>query len=439
MSTFGRIYRVSTFGESHSPAVGCTVEGFPSLIKVQREEIQKALDRRRPGQSSLTTKRNETDQVEILCGLENEISIGSPIAFLVRNQDQIKKDYSEMDQIPRPGHADYTYLIKYGVKAQSGGGRSSARETIGRVCAGALADIYLEKQLNMNVFSFVTSVGDIQVPNEFIDKIVNSTLREYTKERIDALGSITIFKDTLDHLIYKCDNIFYNEQGDQILSCEENLLAQLEVVNMRCPHPPTAIKMIQKIQSIRGQKDSIGGTVTCVIQNTPIGLGEPCFDKLPALLAHAIMSIPATKGFQIGSGFEGTKMQGSQHNDTFYSDKLQNTQNTEKQEETKQESVILKTMTNNAGGTLGGISNGQSIYFSVAFKPVSTIGLPQKTSNLEGESTILEAKGRHDPCVLPRAPPIVDSMASITLMDAYLLQQTHVQKVKEGSSQWQYF
>ncbi|EGR32715.1 hypothetical protein IMG5_073100 [Ichthyophthirius multifiliis] len=407
MSSFGKIYKVTTFGESHSKAVGCSVENFPPNHIVDINYIQKALNRRKPNQSSLTTSRDELDQVDIICGLQNNTSLGSPIAFLVHNKDQIPSDYIAMDQIPRPGHADYTYLVKYGIKAQSGGGRSSARETIGRICGGALADIILEKQLKMNIFSFVSSVGNIEIPSEIIQEIVNEKQFILNKDKIDQNGTFNVYIKNEEDEIYENNNIYFNKNGEKILNkLNINEYKLTQQVNIRCPHQQTGVKMIELIKQIKKQKDSIGGTIICVIQNPPIGLGEPCFNKLNALLAHAIMSIPATKGFEIGSGFEGTKLKGSQHNDVFF------------QDENKQ---YLSTKTNHSGGTLGGISNGQNIYFKVAFKPVSTIGIPQNTCSLDGKDTVLEAKGRHDPCVLPRAPPIVEAMASITILDSYLM------------------
>lgn len=356
MSSFGRAFRVTTFGESHCKAVGCIIDGVPPRMKLTEADIQKQLDRRRPGQSDVTTKRDEKDRVTILSGTEFGLTLGSPICLHVPNEDQRPGDYSSMNSMPRPSHADMTYLEKYGTKSSSGGGRSSARETIGRVAAGAIAEKWLYEKYGVEIIAWVSSVGDISYPTtqELLDTI--------TREKVDK------------HMV-------------------------------KCPDQEKADQMMNMIKDFKDKQDSIGGIVTCVCRNVPTGLGEPCFDKLEALLAHAMLSIPATKGFEIGSGFEGTKIPGHLHNDPFV---LKNGK--------------LGTLTNNSGGIQGGISNGEQIYFRVAFKPPATIGMEQKTSTYDGEESVLAAKGRHDPCVVPRAIPIVEAMAALVLMDAALLQ-----------------
>ncbi|KAH3901232.1 Chorismate synthase [Saccharomycodes ludwigii] len=367
MSTFGRYFRVTTYGESHCKSVGCIVDGVPPGMELTEADIQPQLSRRRPGQSKLTTPRNEKDKVEIQSGTEFGKTLGTPIGMLVKNEDQRPHDYNDMDNYPRPSHADYTYLEKYGIKASSGGGRSSARETIGRVAAGAIAEKFLHKVSNMEIVAFVTQVGDVKMNRDPLDPKFQHILNTITREKVDATGLI------------------------------------------RCPDPSTAGEMIKEIEKYRGNKDSIGGVVTCVIRNIPTGLGEPCFDKLEAVLAHAMLSIPASKGFEIGSGFNGVSLPGSKHNDLFYYD---------------EEEHRLRTKTNNSGGIQGGISNGENIYFSVPFKSAATISQEQHTSTYKGEDGVLAAKGRHDPCVVPRAIPIVEAMAALVMADAVLIQQS---------------
>lgn len=372
MSTFGTYFRVSTFGESHCSAVGCVVDGMPPGMAVQASDIQPQLTRRRPGQSSLTTPRDEKDKVEILSGTEHGVTLGTPIAMMVRNQDQRPHDYTDekLDAFPRPSHADYTYLEKYGIKASSGGGRSSARETIGRVAAGALAERYLKQAYNIEIVAFVSSVGKIQLP-------------------------------------------FFSE-GDEEMPLNEDYIQLLRTVtredvdkeNVRCPNHEVADRMRERIMAAKQKNDSIGGTVTCVIRNVPIGLGEPSFDKLEALLAHAMLSIPATKGFEIGSGFRGCEVPGSVHNDPFVA----------------KPDGRLGTKTNWSGGIQGGITNGENIYFRIAFKPPATISQEQRTTRYDGQEGILETRGRHDPCVVPRAVSIVESMAALAIMDLVLAQ-----------------
>lgn len=358
-STFGTLFRVTTFGESHGQAVGAILDGCPANLPLSEADIQPQLTRRRPGQSALTTPREEADQVTILSGTENGVTLGTPIALSVNNKDQRPGDYGEMTEVPRPSHADYTYLMKYGVKASSGGGRSSARETIGRVAAGAIAEKWLKTHFEgVSIVAYVSSVGAIETP-----AIKAAGL---TRELVDATP-------------------------------------------VRCPDADAAKKMISAIEEARDAKDSLGGTVTCICRGLPAGLGEPVFEKLEAKLAQAMLSIPAVKGFEIGSGFAGTLMRGSEHNDAFV-----------------KKGEGLGTATNYSGGIQGGISNGEPIVFRIAIKPVATIGLAQETVDINGEPTTLEAKGRHDPCVLPRAVPIVEAMTALVLADAALQQEVRV-------------
>ena len=445
MSSFGTLFKVSTFGESHCHGVGCIVEGVPPRMHLGQGDIQTQMDRRRPGQSKITTQRNEKDQAIIMSGIEvrgkranskklkgevemgrslyslccslllllrsnrataqNGITLGTPIAILVRNEDQRPHDYSgAMVDIPRPSHADYTYQAKYGVRASSGGGRASARETVGRVAAGAIAEKWLRERYGVEIVAWVSQVGDLTASREWED-------RPLTREDVDA-------------------NI------------------------VRCPDATMAKQMQSAIESALADADSLGGVVTCIVRNVPAGLGEPVFDKLEALLAHAMLSIPSTKGFEIGSGFEGTRMRGSKHNDLFVkpggaaagspspspsppptnpalnasaaasvaassssspaaspSGKLSNSH-----------ALSLRTLTNRSGGIQGGISNGEPLVMRVAFKPPATIGVSQATADFEGSDAELKSAGRHDPCVLPRAIPIVEAMAALVLADCALMQ-----------------
>jgi chorismate synthase len=354
-SSFGTLFRISTFGESHCKGVGVIVDGVPPGMELTEADIQPQLTRRRPGQSALSTPRDEADAVTIQSGTEFNRTLGTPISLFVANRDQRPADYGEMAQIPRPSHADFTYLAKYGIKASSGGGRSSARETIGRVAGGAVAEKLLREKYGIEIVAWVSGVGHIQT------------------DRVDM--------DTVTR-----------EQVDQTL--------------VRCPDPAAAADMMELIGSVRDAADSTGGIVTCVCRGVPAGWGEPVFDKLEALLAHAMLSIPATKGIEFGSGFAGTAMRGSTHNDPFV-----------------RKNGRLGTATNNSGGIQGGISNGEPIYFNVAFKPPATIGAAQQTATFDGDETTLEAKGRHDPCVVPRAVPIVEAMAALVLADAALRQE----------------
>jgi chorismate synthase len=352
-NSFGKIFKITTFGESHGPAIGVTIDGCPAGLKIDEQFIQAELDRRKPGQSKITTQRKEDDSVEILSGIFEGKSTGTPIAMIIRNQDQRSKDYSHIAEAFRPSHADYTYEAKYGNRDYRGGGRSSARETAARVAAGAIAKALLTES-GVTIHAFVSRVGDVIAPH------------------YSALDlSLT----------------------------ESNIV--------RCPHPETAEKMIQLIDQVRHDRDTIGGIVTCVIQNTPVGLGEPVFDKLHAELGKAMLSINAVKGFEYGSGFAGTHLRGSQHNDEFI-----------------KEGERIRTRTNHSGGIQGGISNGEDIYFNVAFKPVATIMQDQTTVDKSGNAAVVSGKGRHDPCVLPRAVPIVEAMAALVLADFVLRNRT---------------
>lgn len=351
-NTFGHLFRITTFGESHGGCVGVVVDGCPPGLEISREEIQKELDRRKPGQSSITSKRREQDKIHILAGVSDGKTTGTPILLLAYNKDAKPKDYLHLKNVYRPGHADFTFQKKYGLRDWKGSGRASARETLGRVAAGAIAKKYLAKKLGIQILSYVEQVGNIMTDIDF---------KRVSPEAIES-------------------NI------------------------VRCPDPTTAKKMIRLINLVREEGDSVGGIVRGVIKNVPIGLGEPVFDKLPADLGKAMLSINAVKGFEIGSGFAGVNLRGSQHNDEFHLNAQGN----------------ISTKTNNAGGTLGGISNGETIYFRVAIKPVSTIRKEQNTVNKDSQKVKLKATGRHDPCVLPRAIPIIDAMSALVVMDHYL-------------------
>jgi chorismate synthase len=356
-NTFGTIFSVTTFGESHSPGVGAVISGCPPRLPLTELDIQAQLDRRRPGQSHLTTSRQEGDKVRILSGVEDGITLGTPIGLLVENQNHRPGDYKEFSNIPRPSHADYTYRMKYGVNAASGGGRASARETIGRVAAGAVAEKLLWVACGIEIVAWVSQVRNVLLEPGQID-----------------MGTIS------------------REQVDRS--------------PVRCPIAGKAADMEEEIMSALGDKDSVGGIITCVCRNVPAGLGEPVFDKLDAKLAQAMLSLPATKGFEIGSGFNAARLTGSAHNDLFTSKEGR-----------------LGTLSNRSGGSQGGISNGEPICFSVVFKPVATIGQPQRTVDYDGNPAILEGKGRHDACVLPRAVPMVETMAALVLADLWLRQR----------------
>jgi len=370
-NTFGRAFRISTWGESHGGGVGVTLDGCPPRLELSRDEIQVDLDRRRPGQSRITTPRNEADSVEILSGLTPDgITTGTPIAMLVRNKDQRSTDYlnNDMSVAYRPSHADATYDAKYGVRAIAGGGRSSARETIGRVAAGAVARKILKLYNGIEVLAYVSKVQDIT------SEVDDDT---FTREDVDS-------------------NI------------------------VRCPDADAAETMLARIDTIRKAGNSIGGVVTCVARNVPAGFGSPVFDKLEADLAKACMSIPAAKGFESGDGFEGTLLSGKDHNDEFYIDPV---------------TGATRTKTNRSGGIQGGISNGENIVIHVAFKPTSTIGQKQATVTRDGLEVELRGKGRHDPCVLPRAVPMVEAMVAMTLVDALMIQNAQCELFPNEAAQ----
>ncbi len=353
MNTFGHIFRLTSFGESHGLGVGGIIDGCPPGLELDMGFIQQELKRRRPGQSQITTPRDEPDRMEFLSGLFEGRTTGAPIAFLVRNRNQQSYDYDHLKDIFRPSHADFTYQQKYGLRDYRGGGRSSARETVARVVAGAVAKLYLNG-LGVKIQAYTSRVGDIALENDY---------RMYDLDRV-----------------------------------EENMV--------RCPDPDMAEQMIQLINEVRHQGDTIGGVITCVIKGIPVGLGEPVFGKLHAALGFAMLSINAVKGFEYGTGFD-VSGRGSEVNDPFYDD-----------------GGTVRARTNYSGGIQAGISNGEDIYFRVAFKPVSTIVKEQDTVNVHGEETRVKAYGRHDSCVLPRAVPIVEAMAAITLLDFYLLSLT---------------
>jgi len=354
MNTFGNLFRITTFGESHGAAIGVIIDGCPAGLEIDEDFIQLELNRRKPGQSKITTQRKEADQFKILSGTINGKATGTPIAIVIENEDQRSKDYSHVEHVFRPSHADYTYQAKYGLRDHRGGGRSSARETAARVAAGAIAKLFL-MQLDITVQAYVSQVGNIVAPD-------------------------------YQHL--------------DLSKTEDNIV--------RCPDAATAEKMIALIDDIRLQRDTIGGVVTGVIKNPVVGLGEPVFDKLHATLGYAMLGINAVKGFEYGSGFTGVTLKGSEHNDAFYAD-----------------GEKIKTKTNHSGGVQGGISNGEDIYFNVAFKPVATIMQDQETVNDQGEAAIVSGKGRHDPCVVPRAVPIVEAMAALVMADMVLLARTN--------------
>lgn len=350
-NSFGKLFKITTCGESHGGAVAVIVDGCPAGLEISEQEIQKELNRRKPGQSHITTPRKEQDIIHIFSGVFEGKTTGTPILLLAYNSDMRPEDYNELKNLYRPSHADFTYMMKYGIRDFRGSGRASARETLARVAAGAIAKKYLKLHLNIDIFSYVEQVGSIKT-----------------------------------HLDYKEIN------PEEI---EKNII--------RCPDQQTAVDMIKLVEAIKKEGDSIGGIIKGVIRSVPPGLGEPVFDKLAANLGKAMLSINAVKGFDIGSGFNGVHLKGSEHNDAF---EIQNNK--------------IKMKTNHAGGTLGGISTGEDIYFRVAFKPVSTISKKQQTVNDQNQPVSLQAVGRHDPCVLPRAIPIVDAMAALVIIDHYL-------------------
>lgn len=353
-NSLGVLFRITTFGESHGEAVGAVIDGCPPQLEVDIDFINAEMARRRPGQSALTTQRNESDEVQLLSGVFNGKTTGAPIAIVIPNKDQRSGDYEAMKGVFRPSHADYTYEAKYGIRDYRGGGRSSARATAAVVAAGGFAKLLL-KQHNITIQAYVNQVGTVETP----------------------------------------------------LAYTELDLGLTETNPVRCPHPETAAKMIALIEEAKAEGDSLGGCITCVVKGVPAGLGEPVFDKLQADLAKAMLTINATKGFEYGSGFAGTTLKGSEHNDGFITDNGQ-----------------VATTTNHSGGIQGGISNGMDIYCKVAFKPTATIAKSQKTVDNAGNDVDLAAKGRHDPCVLPRAVPIVEAMAALVLADHWLRAKT---------------
>ncbi|MCR9016181.1 chorismate synthase [Aquiflexum gelatinilyticum] len=354
-NSFGRIFRISTFGESHGLGLGVVIEGCPAGLPIDEEFIRNEMQRRKPGQSKITTQRKEEDEFQILSGVFEGKSTGTPIGLVIMNTDQKSKDYSHISDKFRPSHADYTYFEKYGIRDYRGGGRSSARETAARVAGGAIAKMLL-KHYGVSIQAYVSQVGDMKLEKSY--------------------------------------------QELDLAKAEENIV--------RCPDPEMAEKMIEFIDEVRKNRDTVGGIVSCVANGVPPGLGEPVFDRLHAELGKAMLSINAVKGFEYGSGFEGVKMRGSQHNDAYY-----------------QDGDRVRTRTNNSGGIQGGISNGEDIYFNVAFKPVATIMQDQESVNESGDSVTVSGKGRHDPCVVPRAVPIVEAMAALVLADYLLISRTN--------------
>ena len=353
-NTFGHLFRLTTFGESHGEAIGGVIDGMPAGIDIDMDFIQQELNRRRPGQSVLTTSRQEADKVELLSGVFEGKSTGTPIGFLVRNTNQHSNDYDNLHDVFRPSHADFTYYIKYGIRDHRGGGRSSARETIARVVGGAIAKLAL-RQIGVSITAYTQQVGCIRLEKSYTAYDFN----------------------------------------------------EIERNPVRCPDPEKAAEMEALIKEVKEAGDTIGGAICCVVKGCPVGLGEPVFGKLHAALASAMMSINAAKGFEYGEGFNGLAMRGSEQNDIFYNN-----------------DGTISTRTNHSGGIQGGISNGQDIYFRVAFKPVATLLSEQQTVDINGNEATVKAKGRHDPCVLPRAVPIVEAMTAMTILDYYLLNKT---------------
>ncbi len=359
-NSFGQLFKITTFGESHGVAIGVIIDGCPAGLTIDLDFVQSELDKRRPGQSKITTQRKESDTVQVLSGIFEGKSTGTPIALLIQNEDQRSKDYGHNVDVYRPSHADYVYDAKYGIRDHRGGGRSSARETAARVAAGAIAKLLL-KEYGITIFAHVTAVGEITAPN------FNT-----------------------------------NDLAAALATREENIV--------RCADPATANQMIDFIDSVRKDGDTVGGKISCVIKGCPAGLGEPVFDKLHADLGKAMLSINAVHGFEYGSGFAGSELRGSQHNDI--------------PQPKASDEQVFKTITNHAGGILGGISNGMDINFNVAFKPVATIMHNQATINAAGEAAEIKGKGRHDPCVVPRAVIIVEAMAALVLADQFLRNKT---------------
>ncbi len=351
MNTFGNIFRLTSFGESHGRGIGGIIDGCPAGLELDVELIQHDLARRKPGQSKITTQRNESDQVEFLSGVFEGKTQGTPIAFIIWNKDQHSQDYNNLKDVYRPSHADYTYIQKYGTRDHRGGGRSSARETIARVVAGSVARQILSRQ-EISIQAFVSRVGNVELQKPYLELDLSNT--------------------------------------------DESIV--------RCPDPETAEEMIARIEAAAHDQDTVGGVITCVVKGVPPGWGEPVFNKLHADLGFAMLGINAVKGFEYGSGFEGTRLSGSEHNDVFYATR-----------------EGVRTKTNNSGGIQGGISNGEDIYFKVAFKPIATLLKEQRTVDKNSNETTIHPKGRHDPCVLPRAVPIVEAMAALVMADHFLL------------------
>jgi chorismate synthase len=360
-NSFGKLFTVTTWGESHGGAIGVVVDGCPPRLPLEAGEIQAELDRRRPGQSDIVTPRQEEDRIEILSGLFEGRTTGAPVAMLVRNTDARPGAYDEVREKFRPSHADFTYQAKFGIRDHQGGGRSSARETIGRVAAGAIAKKILRLAGGVEIRAFVARIHDLEAPSP---------------------GHFPT-------------------------------LEEVEASPVRCPDPATAARMVERIKAVRAEGDSLGGLIECRVRGVPPGLGEPVFDRLEADLAKAMLSLPATKGFEIGSGFAGTLLKGSAHNDLF-----------------EARDGRVRTRTNRSGGVQGGISNGEEICFRVAFKPTATILQPQATVDVQGQPAELQGRGRHDPCVLPRAVPIVEAMAALVLVDHWLRQSAQNQTFK---------
>lgn len=354
-SSFGKIFKISTFGESHGLGLGVIVEGCPAGLPINEDFIREEMQRRKPGQSKITTQRKEEDEIQILSGVFEGKSTGTPIGMIIMNTDQKSKDYGHIADKFRPSHADFTYFEKYGIRDYRGGGRSSARETAARVAAGAIAKLFL-RHYGIHIHAYVSQVGELRLEKSYLEM--------------------------------------------DLKKAEDNII--------RCPDEAMAEQMIAYIDEVRKSRDTVGGIVTCVAQGVPPGLGEPVFDRLHAELGKAMLSINAVKGFEYGSGFEGVKMKGSQHNDAFY-----------------KEGDRIRTKTNHSGGIQGGISNGEDIYFNVAFKPVATIMQDQESLNEAGEEVTVSGKGRHDPCVVPRAVPIVEAMAALVLADYLLISRTN--------------
>ncbi|PHH92947.1 hypothetical protein CDD83_3105 [Cordyceps sp. RAO-2017] len=410
MSSFGNIFRVTTAGESHGKSVSCIIENCPPGLALSSADIQPQLNRRRPGQSAITTPRTEKDLVTIHSGTEDGRTLGTPILLTVPNEDQRPGDYGDatVDLYPRPSHADWTYLEKYGVKARSGGGRSSARETIARVAAGAVADKWLRETYGVEIVAFVDSVGTIKL---FPDKAATEAKKGHAGDDDDDDDDDDDEMDDVDAM----------SLDPSFLALAQSITRQRvdEFLPVRCPDAAAARRMERRIARLRDRHDSTGGTVTCVIRGAPPGLGEPCFDKLEAVLAHAMLSIPAVKGFEIGSGFRGAEMTGSRHNDPFVAAAAAANGSSSSAIPASR----LVTRTNNSGGIQGGISNGMPIFFRLAFKPPATISRDQPTARYDGAADgVLAAKGRHDPCVVPRAVPIVEAMAALALADALMAQ-----------------